>query len=101
MKTNSKLMYCAVWGVTVCRDICSVSPLIILLLASLFYGFAFQQLLDGNNESFQTLSTIGSVISLINAVMNLNNIYNAAGEIKRINSRIAEKLVRLIIATNH
>ena len=75
--------------------------LIILLLASLFYGFAFQQLLDGNNESFQTLSTIGSIISLINAVMNLNDIYNAVGEIKRINSRIAEKLVRLIIATDH
>ena len=75
--------------------------LIILLLASLFYGLAFQQLLDGNNESFQTLSTIGSIIPLINAVMNLNNIYNAAGEIKRINSRIAEKLVRLIIATDH
>lgn len=75
--------------------------LVILLLASLFYGFAFQQLLDGRNESFQTLSTIGSIISLINAVMNLNDIYNAVGEIKRIDSRIAEKLVQLIIATDH
>lgn len=74
---------------------------VIFLLASLFYGFAFQQLLDGRNESFQTLSTIGSIISLINAVMNLNDIYNAVGKIKRINSRIAEKLVRLIIATDH
>ena len=74
--------------------------MIIFFFASLFYGFAFQQLAGGNAGSFDTLMTIGTIISLANALMILNDLYNAIGEIKTANSRIAGKLIALIIATD-
>ena len=75
--------------------------MIMLFVASLFYGFAFQQLIGGKSDSFESLMTIGSIISIVNAIMILNDVYNAISEIKKVNSRIAGSLVALIIATDH